>query len=297
MQRGRNAPKKEEEFTPKERSKEELRQWESTFLMISNLLKNHNRTSLSGAFTKIRVQVAQKKKYSQFLSNKLHLLQRRKARDNQKWAMSGLVSNRISYYAARKQENEKTKENMKNKAVLLMAIIQQKLQKSKLSAHLHDLRNRAALKSKLTTFKVTHFVSRLTAMLASRARDGLSQVGKFGKFRLTGVRRISRIEKLINNKSKQYLMSGLSRLRLNAIKLRNKEEPEKEEPKASVKAPAPPKTPEVDKEAEAEIRKLENEQKTLADKKKSLEKELSRAESESDRMLNEFRSEIKRLES
>ena len=62
-----------------------------------------------------------------------------------------------------------------------------------------------------------------------------------------------------------------------------------------VKTPAVHKSPEVDKEAETELRKLESEQKALADKKKNLEKELARAESESDRVLSEFRNEIKRL--
>ena len=109
-----------------------------------------------------------------------------------------------------------------------MGIIQKKLQRSKLSAHFHELRNRTALKAKLTKFKVTHLVSRLSAMLTLRVRDGFIHIGSFGKFRLTVVRRISRIEKLLNNKSKQHLMNGLYRLRLNAIKLKNKEEPQKE---------------------------------------------------------------------
>jgi hypothetical protein len=94
---------------PRELSKEQLKQWEAVLLMVGHFLKTHNRRSAETAFAKLKKVYQLKKKYSAFLASKLHLLQRRKSRDYQKWALAGLQANRIHFYASTRDEHARLK--------------------------------------------------------------------------------------------------------------------------------------------------------------------------------------------
>jgi hypothetical protein len=141
-----------------------MRRWESTFNLIVLFLKNHNRTTTALAFNKVKKFYQIKKKYSSFLLNKLHLLQKRKSREYLKWSISALQSNRINFYTNKKLENDRIKELLKNKAINLFVIISNKLEKNKKKNYLLDLKARSSLKAKFTTFKTTHLYNRLSSL-------------------------------------------------------------------------------------------------------------------------------------
>lgn len=83
-----------------------------------------------------------------------------------KFTLSALQSNRISFYTTKKQENDRIKDLLKNKAVNLIAIISAKLEKSKMKNYFTELKIRGQLKAKFSTFKTTHLYSRLSSLYA-----------------------------------------------------------------------------------------------------------------------------------
>lgn len=111
-----------------------------------------------------------KKKYGSFLSTKLHLLERRKRRDYLKVSFAALMSNRISFYVSQKQQHEELKNNLKNKASALMAVIQHKLEVRKRKEYFQELRTRATLKGKLGTFKQQHLAALVSVMLKNKLK-------------------------------------------------------------------------------------------------------------------------------
>lgn len=192
--------------------------------MVSLLLKNHSRASLASSFAKLRRVIGLKIKYSNFLANKLNLLQRRKARQNIRWGFSNLQSNRISYYTARKQENNRIRDHLKAKAAALVVIISSKLEKNKLRSHLLELRNRSALKFKLNNFKTAHLTNLLQHLLAQRVREGWGKITRSHKQKITVARRLARLNKLIQTKAKQFQLTALTRLKVNVIRAKNAQE-------------------------------------------------------------------------
>lgn len=180
-----------------------------------------------------------------------------------------------------------------------MTIIASKIEKTKLKNYFTELKVRGQLKSKFTTFKSTHLFSRLSSLYSERLKQSFAKISLFGKKKLQNLRRISRIEKLIATKAKNYLLTGFLKLRINVYQLKAKDEKEKEDKIVEEKVPTKPAPVQQnnDRENEAEIKKLEAEQKNLTERKKNLERDYTKLEGDSEKMLNDFRKEIKRLES
>ena len=182
-----------------------------------------------------------KKKYSSFLLNKLHLLQKRKCREYLKSGLSALQSNRISFYTTKKQESEKVKDFLKSKAISLMTIIASKIEKTKIKNYFTELKVRGQLKSKFTTFKTTHLFSRLSSLYTERLKQSFAKISLFGKKKLQSLRRISRIEKFIATKTKNNILTGFLKLRINVFQLKAKNEKEKEKEEKTVEEKVPVK--------------------------------------------------------
>lgn len=180
-----------------------------------------------------------------------------------------------------------------------MTIIATKIEKTKIKNYFTELKVRGQLKSKFTTFKSTHLFSRLSSLYAERLKQSFAKINLFGKKKLQSLRRISRIEKFIATKTKNNILTGFLKLRINVFQQKSKNEKEKEEKTVEEKVPTKPAPVQQnnDRENEAEIKKLETEQRNLTERKKNLEKEFSKLEGDSEKMLNDFRKEIKRLES
>jgi hypothetical protein len=139
-----------------------------------------------------------------------------------KFTLSALQSNRINFYTTKKQESDRIKDLLKNKAATLIAIISSKLEKLKMKNYFTELKIRGQLKSKFTTFKTTHLYSRLSALYADRLKQAFIKIGIFGTRKLQNLRRLSRVEKFITLKSKNYVQSAFLKLRINVFQLRIK---------------------------------------------------------------------------
>lgn len=183
----------------------------------------------------------------------------------------------------------------------MITIIASKIEKTKMKNYFTELKVRGQLKSKFTTFKTTHLFSRLSSLYTERLKQSFAKINLFGRKKLQNLRRISRIEKFITTKTKNNILTGFLKLRINVFQQKAKDEKEKEKEEKTVEEKVPTKPAPVqqnnDRENEAEIKKLETEQKNLTERKKNLEKEFSKLEGDSEKMLNDFRKEIKRLES
>jgi hypothetical protein len=127
----------------------------------------------------------------------------------------------------KKQESDRIKELLRNKAVALMAIIYIKLEKAKTKAYFTELKIRGQLKAKFTNFKTTHLYSRLGALYMHMLKETFTKISIFGTRKLQNLRRFSRVEKFIILKSKSYLQNALLKLRINVFQLKAKEEKEK----------------------------------------------------------------------
>ena len=112
----------EPEFVPKPLSKEQLRQWESIFNLISHFTKSHNKQTVTTSFNKLKRFCQTKKKYSTFLANKLYFLQRRKCREYLKWTFSNLQSNRINYYPTNMDGGSERRYNIKSVDLILLRL-------------------------------------------------------------------------------------------------------------------------------------------------------------------------------
>jgi hypothetical protein len=86
-----------------------------------------------------------------------------------------------------------------------------------------ELRMRGQLKAKFTSFKTTHLFSRLSSLYADRLKHALVKIGIFGTRKLQNLRRLSRVEKFITIKSKNFVQSAFLKLRINVVQLKIKE--------------------------------------------------------------------------
>jgi hypothetical protein len=127
------------------------------------------------------------------------------------------------------------RESLRLKAASLIAIISNKLEKVKVRNYFNELKTRGLLKSKMTVFKNTHLFSRLSALYTLRLRQGWTKIGQFGRRKLQNLRRLSRVEKLINYKLKYFQLAAFTKLRGNVLQLKAKEAREKEEKANEVK--------------------------------------------------------------
>ncbi len=141
-----------------------------------------------------------------------------------KLTLSALQSNRINFYTTKKQESDRIKQLLRTKAVTLTAIIYSKLEKTKMKNYFNQLKMRGQLKAKFTSFKTTHLFSRLSSLYADRLKQALVKINIFGVRKLQNLRRLSRVEKFITLKSKNFVQSAFLKLRINVFQLRIKEE-------------------------------------------------------------------------
>ena len=137
-------------------------------------------------------------------------------------SLSALQSNRINYYTTKREENAKLKENLKNKATVLINIISTKLEKSKIHSYFQCLRVRSQLKSKMTSFKNTHLFSRLSNIYQNKLKQAFAKIDQYGKKKLRNLRQLSRVEKLVSTKNKNLLSFSILRLKLNVLQIKAK---------------------------------------------------------------------------
>ena len=95
-----------------------------------------------------------------------------------------------------------------------------------MKSYFTELKMRGLLKAKFTSFKTTHLFSRLNSFYADRLKQALVKIGIFGTRKLQNLRRLSRVEKFITLKTKNYIQSAFIKLRINVFQLKIKEEKE-----------------------------------------------------------------------